>query len=301
MKHRVWTTACVALVLALFCACSAVELSEVLPVDELPAEAVIPKEAETQAEELPVYSVGQSQGEEAEVKEYPHALSYTTFFINSTYLLSTEDFQWADQFYFDIIQVKDMDDTELQEKINANILEAMTHWLDIFEPSFAIGFYPSARITIHMQSERFLSFHRDFGLIGRRADSLIDVITINMLTGERVMLNDLVEVNTAFAEKILETRGSPTMWGFPEIMENPEFLLERLHFASMDNVEIYEHVDEGGVMLRTGGLMFKTSFYVMENRLIITFHQAGGLFICEIPHVVFYLDDIEEFLKVEKW
>jgi hypothetical protein len=110
-----------------------------------------------------------------------------------------------------------------------------------------------------------------------------------MSTGERVMLNDLVDVCIEFAE-ILSIVGVLPRW-----METPdaEELLDELQLASLYNNELGN---------RGSDIMIRTSFHLEENHLIINRHSQGGLPINELYNQVrIDLCDIVEYLLVEKW
>ena len=219
--------------------------------------------------------------------------TYNTFFIDSSYLLNPLDVPWAEHFSFSIIQADNMNDNELQRKINMSIIEAMTHWIEeTYYSEGTVYLIPSIHNNpmIHLQSERFLSFSNHFDLLNpNRGDSVIDVITIDMSTGERVMLNDLVDVCIEFAER-LSIMGVLPRW--MEILD-ADNLLEELQLASLYNDELGNWGSD---------IMIRTSFHIEENRLIINRHSQGRLTIDELCNqVIINLCDIVDYLLVEEW
>ena len=208
-------------------------------------------------------------------------LSYAILYIDSSDLLTLNDVPWADDFSFSIIQVEGMEDTTLQKQINENIQYAMTHWI---EESFYIEgvviLEQDYKPTVYLQSDRFLSFSNDlFYSFSRRTDRVYDVITIDMRTGEKIMLNDLVNINTLFVERIIE--------------------MDKLGILPTDAGELLKTLSP--VSLNIDEAMFITSFYLKGNQLIITPHRDGGLLLEELYHIAIDLNEISEFLLVEKW
>jgi len=226
--------------------------------------------------------------------------SYSVLFAERTYLLrhpqevwetwegdlTAEDLAgWMENFSFITVQVSGMDDKNLQNAINESIIKAMTEWVnDLTGFVVPLGIYP----VIHFQSDRFLSFSHEFAVFSlERGDNVINVITIDMRSGERVELRDLVDVDIDFAKKLLalndahlqETRAA----------QSSEGLLSQILEASHGNSD------------SLGEIMFRASFHLEESRLNFTFHGQGGLLMCELPGMTVYLDDIADFLLTEAW
>lgn len=51
--------------------------------------------------------------------------TYDVFFISSSDMSSSDDFNWAETFIFDIVQVKNTEDVLLEQKINETIAKAI--------------------------------------------------------------------------------------------------------------------------------------------------------------------------------
>lgn len=218
-----------------------------------------------------------------------------------------EDVPWENEFSFDYIQVERMADSFVEENANREIEKAATSWIK--------GVYSSASevyLDIYDHSDRYLSMGNRFAYTSfERRDFVCSYITIDMKSGKRVMLNDLVEINTAFAEHIQnnnlakESERAEVM-EFDSVEENlweylkeftPDELLDVLEECSktqeqaIEDNKIYENGYEN-----IGPLMYRSSFYLRSGKLVIVIGNAqGGV------HITFELDDIRDFLKVEPW
>ncbi|MCL2610198.1 MAG: hypothetical protein FWE02_00800 [Defluviitaleaceae bacterium] len=220
---------------------------------------------------------------------------YNVLLSDSYELLSIEDFPWLYKFHVPIIQIKNMDNKELKERINNNIVESITYWFnsDVFYN--IISGITSVNTEVHLQNDRFLSFANQFSLYhpNHRRDVLYHFITIDMQTGQKIMLDDLVEVNDAFKEKILELEHN-------YLFINPSNLIEQLERASLNQLEILESpIDEFSSEI--GTLMFRTSFTLTDNEIRVIFHRDGGLQPIELPQIVIPLEHIANLLLVPKW
>ena len=74
-------------------------------------------------------------------------------------------------------------------------------------------------------------------------------------------------------------------------------LYNRLIQASMTS----EELQNANIYSPLGAIMFRTSFFLKPNQLVITFHNQGGLSISEINQLSVELVKLSEFLLVEKW
>lgn len=288
-----FTVICIVVIVTLMLAILSCNSKNNLHVDELlPAENDTYEQRKNDFYETNMY--------ERQMTDF-YAPTYNVSFVHSTDLLSIEDTPWANEFFLYILQVADMHDKDLQDKVNESIIEAMTGWIipgtlwsnDGISPLDGEPLY-NHTFTIELQTDRFLSFSNSYDVVHpRRADNLIDVITIDMQTGERIMLDDLVHINVELANKIVE---DTTLFTW-QVISNPEELLERLQEATQTNKQIYTEKQPFGF----SSLMFRTSFHLQKNRLIISFHSDGGLYLYEIAQIIIPLDCISEFLKVSEW
>ena len=84
--------------------------------------------------------------------------------------------------------------SSIQDTINDNLKEAMTSWV-----RGRVTGAEDVRLTVTCHSERYLSAYNEFVYISRRTDRFNDYVTIDMSSGQRVFLKDLVEINEEFA------------------------------------------------------------------------------------------------------
>ena len=222
----------------------------------------------------------------------------------SIYSGSTARYDRFDKFgelviYFPQISIPNND--SLSEKINATILDASTEWVSeqVLEQIAGIS-YP--QILSH--SSRYFSFGIWIGSNTQRVISFLYEVTIDMQTGERVMLNDLIDINDEFLDLLYE--GS-VLYGtdFSDLFswyEIPESTREEIQKRSRD--ELLEMLDECSTPLSEYSFdedllmslfYFHGSFHVASGKLYIFFGDAQN------TAIMLNLDDIEEFLKVPKW
>lgn len=217
-------------------------------------------------------------------------------------LVDTSEFRdlpWRDEFSFQVVQVRYMQEDKLllENIINQNIKEAMTSWIrgKVLTPNTV-----NLKITCH--AGKYLSFGNSFVYQSVHEDFINDYVTIDMMTGQRVQLDDLLEVNEDFVEflqenpDIIKTLDDLEPWrGVPDLSEySSSELLEKLDKCSYTQEELiqngYEPIEES-----LGPLLFRNSFFLQDGMLVISLWRGGeGL----IPLDV---DDIKDYLKVEGW
>ena len=133
-----------------------------------------------------------------------------------------------------------------------------------------------------------------------------DYITIDVKSGKRVMLNDLVEINKEFIEHIqksdiakvsertiLSDDRDEEIWEYLKSIEVDD-LLRKFEQCSLTQEQViqdgYFHIENS-----IEALVFRNSFYLKNNSIIIVLQFGEEL------HITLHLDDIVDFLKVEKW
>ncbi|MDL2302215.1 hypothetical protein LJC58_07665 [Lachnospiraceae bacterium OttesenSCG-928-D06] len=239
----------------------------------------------------------ESQEEESTLlKQNENRENYYTLSFSNTSKLS--DLIWRDDLSFEMIQIKDMPEEklQLQKFINANIKSAMTSWI-----GGRVVNAETVELSITCHSDRYLSFVNSFAYVSNRVDYINDYITIDMLTGERVLLNDLLEVDEQFVrylkENVDKIKAPPNpLWQAPpKISEyTMDELLIELKKCSYTQEQL---IEEGNRDLSDTieSLLFKNSFFLREGILVIIIEQGGESFI------TLDVEDIEDFLKVDKW
>lgn len=213
--------------------------------------------------------------------------------------VGTGDLPWRDEFSFQVVQVRDMqeDKLPLENIINQNIKEAMTSWIrgQVLTPNKV-----NLKITCHLG--KYLSFGNSFMYQSVREDFINDYVTIDMMTGQRVQLDDLLEVNEDFVEFLQENPDiiktlddlEPWRWGTDLSEYSSSELLEELNKCSYTQEELiqngYAPIEES-----LGPLLFRNSFFLQDGMLVISLWRGGERL---IPLDV---DDIKDYLKVEGW
>lgn len=217
---------------------------------------------------------------------------YTISFRNTP--MRHDNLKWKNNISYRIVELRHMSDSSLEDAINKSIEEAMTSWISGFVLNA-----DSANLEIYCHSSRYLSFLSSLLYKSKRLDYIHDYITIDLTTGKRVMLDDLIEINEEFVKyiqknKIVKQSRSEIRYGgdSEELWETlneytTDELLDELKKCSKTQQQL---IEEGG-SLRD----WRNSFYLKENQLVIVISYLGGE-----QHFTFDIDDISDFLKVEK-
>lgn len=213
---------------------------------------------------------------------------------------------WMDNdFSFDYIVVERMSNTSVEEKANKTIEKAVSPWLKgVYSQALEVGF------KIYEHSSQYLSFGNSFVFgSSKQRDYVYKFITIDMKSGKRVMLDDLVEINAAFVEyirnnKLAEASKRTDANEIDSVEENLWKYLE--DFTPDDLLHALEECSEkqepdaaktGSDYSKTiDSLMHTNSFYLKSGKLVIVIGNGkGGI------HITFKLEDIRDYLKVEPW
>lgn len=204
-----------------------------------------------------------------------------------------------DEVSFDMIYFDGMFDATLSDTVNDNIIDSTTGWIDGKAKNF-----DTAKLYIYFHSNNYLSFVNSLGYEGVRIDCIDDYVTIDVNTGKRIMLNDLVEINEEFVKYIQKSnvaKGSrrkaqynnapKDLWEYLNEFTTDE-LLEELKKCSYTQEQViqdgYYPIDKS-----IGSLLYRNSFYLQNNKLMIVLNNN--------IYMTFLLDDISDFLKVPKW
>lgn len=212
--------------------------------------------------------------------------------------LSTDELNWSNNISFKIIKLENMSDSEIQKVANTSITQAMTAWI-----SGSILGASSVNLHVHCHNGEYLSFQNSLAYRARRLDYIEDYVTVDMKTGKRVMLNDLVRIDEEFVKyiqkyNVIQPSTNSLRYGEPEylweyINSMPgEELLKELEACS----DTQEQVIENGYFSiedSIEALIFRNSFYLQPGKLTIVLKNES--------HITIDTDDIEDFLRVEKW
>ena len=200
-----------------------------------------------------------------------------------------------------IIKVFKENDRNLQTKINESLISSSTEWI-----KGKILNCDSVYTAICYLSNRYLSIENHFSFYsGERYEAIYDYITIDMLNGKRVFLNDFVDVNDQFiallkqGDAVLASENSEQFDGNVENLRKwlsnmpINELQNRLDDCSKNQQTI---IDEGYFSIdeSIGSLLFRDNFYIEHGKLILVFGDWD-------KRVTLDIDGIEPFLKVGKW
>ena len=213
-----------------------------------------------------------------------------------------DNLKWKNNISYRIVELRHMSDLSLEDAINKSIEDAMTSWI-----SGLVLDADSANLEIYCHSSRYLSFLSSLSYNSKRLDYIHDYITIDLKTGKRVMLDDLIEINEEFVKYIQKNKlikksinemiygGEPTdLWETLNEYTTDE-LLGELKKCSKTQQQV---IKEGYCSIEEsiGPLVCRrNSFYLRDNQLVIVIDFGGGE-----QHFTFDIDDISDFLKVEK-
>lgn len=116
-----------------------------------------------------------------------------------------ETYHYDEDFEFDYIQVNNMRDKDLEDKINNLLVENAYGWIEYYrtgnmwEKKLFLTSYEPKPPEIMYQSGKYLSVRYPFSLVepiqGVFCPMYYNCITIDMRTGERVVLKDLLKIN----------------------------------------------------------------------------------------------------------
>ena len=232
-------------------------------------------------------------------------VNYSITIIDSSEIIFIETPRFDNVLTFPLIQVIHTNEI-LGEKINDSIIEA-SRWM-----SEVLHYIHFATVDIFLQSERYLSFVYGIHFQGGRADTLCYSITIDMQTGKRVILNNLVNTNLEFAKRVIDT----SSFIYYEHIHNqgsltPSWLLEHLTTSNFTAREIYEHPYLGrhrDIYSTLEPLMFRRIFFLKDDYIIIVSVRNGGTTLSDWQHLMIgwshikiNLSDIQDFLLVDSW
>lgn len=216
-------------------------------------------------------------------------------------LINTSDIKgiaWSDELSFDVIQIEysPEEDGQFQNTVNETIKTAATSWIK----GKVLKAY-DVDLTITCFSPKYLSFINSFAYEGQVVDYIKDYVTIDMRTGKRIYLSDLIDINKEFVNflqgdtyRIIEP--PHPMWQSVSSLLDYSYseLLEELNKCSYTQ-EQWIKSDYYSISNSIGSLLFKNSFFLREGMLVITLEQGGE------KYLSLDVDDLEPFLKVDKW
>jgi len=262
--------------------------------------------ANTESSELEEYE-HDSISEVETIKEYEEESCTEQEYEQLDYFVYMSEYHLTEDYSFYIIQVGGMYDLELQEKIN----NSLKQYLYMLRRLSVVGDrYTAFEPIVYLQSSRYLSVGNRFALFlgenRRPALSANMYKTVDMETGELVFIDDLIEINDDFAT-LVRTGGILRQDDTGDWAITRTDIINQ-HFYSRENSSIlrmFESLSRGNMhrlrevndirdlnYLDFRGL--SDNFVHLEpGAIVFSEHSTGPIRI--------YLEDIEEFLKVEKW
>ena len=235
-------------------------------------------------------------GIEIENRDYRIALDSTVNYCDIDYL---KDYELV--FPKVILQNNSL----LEEMINETILSASIELMANEEIKLIVmQKYP----VILCHSSRYLSFGTELGMNSYHPYTFYHMITVDMETGKRVMLKDLVDISEKFIDALYEGSivhgsGGDMLDSLDETDQYDEIL--RNFILDMPREKLIERLGECSIPRDVSIVNYDTAKYIEYS----TFHvEDGKLYISLSRHIsntfqsiVLHLDDIEEFLMVPKW
>ena len=212
-----------------------------------------------------------------------------------SYLIYYETFQYTKDYSYQYCQISGLNDKKKEEQINQALKEGATSWT-IEKIIHARAQEP----YVVFQSDRYLTVSYFFEFPSGDHPFFNVIVTIDMQEGKRVWLNDLVDTNIDFVKKLRDEDIAVARDLFTEEQKTADerersFLKGHSYEElSMELLSCSEDVDE--YIAKWNVFPSQNTFYISESgKLEIVF---GGP---PTHGISLDLDDIEEFLKVEKW
>lgn len=213
---------------------------------------------------------------------------------------------------FKNIQVCNMKDSELENKINKSL---NSYFYILIEPWFREDRVRALEPIIHCQTDKYLSVEYIFEYTTAINTYWRQCVTVDMHTGEVVFLDDLIDLNEDFAELVktgtILKNNMESVWTTPneQTLKTNEYFsklsMEQILkiFQQFTKEELYGNYNADNVP--EDNIDFITSkyyhyFYLDDERIIFTSANSTlGLYSADTTYID--LDDIEDYLKVAKW
>lgn len=194
-----------------------------------------------------------------------------------------------DEFHYTYPCVYDMENKELQNKINENLIASFCDWKPEKDK-----YYNFSSAKVKYSSKDYLSV----GVIldnKSDADGRIDIYnTVNMETGELINLDDLVEIDEELVDSLLSDEILIRNWDYPEKIKVDKRWKQDDYYDYCKN-ELMNKLMQCSQPYDNDNYEEKPTFYLGNNRLYLrNIYDDNCVFYVE-------LDDIEDKLKVEKW
>ena len=147
----------------------------------------------------------------------------------------------------------------------------------------------------HLATSKYFSIEARFYAGPPRGYSIYTSVTIDLEQRKEVFLNDLINTNDDFMY-LLKSGGIAKTDENLSLLEEFGFLTD---FSSLPLEEIREIVDSCSIPITNDNWLRKHIFFLAPGRLY--FCYSDNSMVPRKGYLYVNVDDIEEFLKVEKW
>lgn len=241
------------------------------------------------------------------------------------YQVMESQYELDNGYCFTNFQVCGMKDKRLEEKINGSLNQ---YFYAMEEPWFETGYTEEIANVIHCNSERYLSVEYIFLYENyENGNDLHNIwhfcVTVDMTTGEVVFLEDLIDLSEEFALLVkngntLLYNGMVQEYDGEAVVESENLWITAEEWIKSEN-KMLNRMDTSQIIYKfrkytreflygdyyreKGHDMYTTDQYLYHNYFYLTdgeihFSQSDDYF---FSTRYIDIDDIEEYLKVEKW
>ena len=222
------------------------------------------------------------------------------------YAVRTAAYVWDNGRTYLYYQIAGLGDTEKEERVNRELRDAAVGWFTDYMDD-AISLESSVRdindVGLYQVGKYLVASYWYDGPLWKAYTFNIKA-TIDLETGKRVLLDDLVDIGIDFIRRIREGNIAINLNSSEETQEDDDRALRAsfrgtgyeelkalLEKCNLSNDDLRQCLLNGGNTYRNVG-----GFYLREGELVLFRSTVGNRF-----DIAFRLDDIEEFLKVPKW
>lgn len=173
---------------------------------------------------------------------------------------------------FDIAQISNMEDFAQQEKINEALLLAETEWV-----TKACDWTKDSTVAVVQRSSDFLTISREIVLEEEpHFRYILLYVTINLQTGSRMMLDDFIDLNDDFYQKMQTEYQTAAGYKLFESWSMQD-IEEMLKFANMTEKEYLSLKQSSGRIASV--LLDKPSFCFNGEEILLKYTNTWGDYI----------------------
>lgn len=189
-----------------------------------------------------------------------------------------------------MLDIAYMPDGELWEKVTANMRNCFVEWMpvSVFNNAVSDGSY------IMLDTNKYLSIENGYKIdVPDYITYLYICNTLDMQTGEVLYLDDFIQVDMGFVNAIMQEGIAKLDIPGGISGEETYYTAEMLEWVKKESV--LANLKECSVPYNEDNYSGKPTFYLRENRLYLKYVFSDQ------SEIYVELDDIEEYLIVEKW